>query len=479
MPPSRRSTLAEAYYKASFDFTAFKYLLNRRYVHAPHLDLLDAYLTEVSRYVETAGQEGIGRLIVEMPPRHGKTFTISQLFPAFHLGRNPGHRVIMVSYGASLVEKNSRAARNYIHNDYFRAVFPGVELDPFSRSVNSWNFAGHPGGVDAIGITGGATGKGAHLLLVDDPIKNRAEAESQAYRDRVWDGFRDDLYTRLEPGGAVVIVVTRWHEDDLVGRALKYMPGEWTRLRLPALAEAGDPLGRPEGAALWPWRYDEAALRGIERTLGPYSFASMYQQRPQPSAGGLFKLEYFMPLRAEAPPLVQRVRFWDLAMSEKTSADYTAGLLYGLDADTHRYILDVARGQVEWGDLTPFMADTILADGPDVMQGIEAKGYMSRAITELNADPRLRGYSIFGYPKETDKFTNALPVAAKAAAGLVHVLDRHWTPDFLDEVCAFNKAAHDDQVDALAGAENMLSGGDNGLTGAMNDGRENGYYGAY
>lgn len=479
MPRSRRSRVAEAYHKASYDFTAFKYLINRRYVHAPHLELLDRYLTEITRFTESGGKAGIGRLIVEMPPRHGKTLSVSQLYPVWHLGRNPDHRVIMVSYGADLVEKNSRAARNYIHNDYFRAVFPGVELDPSSRSANSWDIARRAGGVDAIGMMGGATGKGAHLLLVDDPIKNRAEAESETYRDRVWNGFRDDLYTRLEPGGAVAIVMTRWHEDDLVGRALKYMPGEWTCLRLPAFAEAGDPLGRAEGAALWPWRYDEAALRDIERTLGPYSFASMYQQRPQPGSGGLFKLDYFLPLRESAPPLIQRVRFWDLAMSEKTSADYTAGLLYGLDADAHRYVLDVARGQVDWGELTAYLANVILADGPEVIQGIESKGYMSRAITELNADPRFHGYSIFGYPKETDKFTNALPVAAKAAAGLVHVLDRHWTPDFLDEVCAFNKAAHDDQVDALAGAETMIGASDGALAGAMNYGQSSTVSGAY
>lgn len=475
MPRLRRSSLAEAYYKASYDLTSFKYLIDRRYVHAPHLELLDQHLTEVTRYIETGGKEGIGRLIVEMPPRHGKTTTVTQKYPVWHLGRNPDHRVMMVSYGADLVEKSSRAARNYISTEYFRGVFPDLYLDPSSRSANSWNLDRHAGGVDAIGMTGGATGKGAHLLIVDDPIKNRAEAESQTYRERIWDGFRDDLYTRLEPGGAIIIIMTRWHEDDLVGRVLKYMPGEWVRLRLPAFAEPDDPLGRHEGAALWPWRFDQDALKDIERKLGPYSFAALYQQTPQPGSGGLFKLDSFTPLRQEAPPLLRRVRYWDLAMSDKTSADYTAGVLYGLDGDAHRYVLDVARGQIDWGDLTEWLAEVMLADGPEVMQGIEEKGYMSRAITELNADPRFHGFRIFGYPKENDKWTNALPVAAKAAAGFVHVLDRHWTPDFLDEVCAFNKAAHDDQVDALAGAEVMIGIGDAAYAGVMYDG-QNGYH---
>lgn len=469
MRRSKRSTLAEAYHRASFDFTAFKYLLYRRYLHAPHLELLDRQLTEVTRFVESGGKEGIGRLIIEMPPRHGKTMTASRLYPIWHLGRNPNHRVIMVSYGSDLVEKSSRAARNFIDSEYYQAVFPDRRLDPASRSVNSWDLARYEGGMDAIGIGGGATGKGAHILIVDDPIKNRAEAESKTYRDKVYSAFLDDLYTRLEPGGAIIVIMTRWHEDDLVGRLLRYQEGEWTRLRLPAFAEPGDPLGRHEGAALWPDRYPAEVLKKNQTALGPYSFASLYQQSPQPGSGGLFKLEYFEPYRTEAPPLIQRVRFWDLAMSEKTSADYTVGLLYGLDADAHRYVLDVARAQVDWGDLTEFMAGVMLADGPEVQQGIEAQGYMSRAITDLNADPRLHGYSVFGYPKETDKLTNALPVASKAAAGLVHVLDRHWTPGFIDELCAFNKGAHDDQVDALAGAETMLNDSNAGYAGVLND----------
>lgn len=451
-----------AYQKARADFTAFKRILYRRYEHAPHLQALDRVLTQVTRYAETGGRSGIGRVIIEMPPRHGKTVTTSRLLPAWHLGRNPDHRVMLVSYAATLADKNSRAARNLMESPYYKAVFSDVTLAVDSRSADSWDITGHEGGLDALGIGGGATGKGAHLLVIDDPIKNRAEAESDVYRERTWDSFTDDLYTRLEPGGAVVIMMTRWHADDLVARVLKHMPGEWRRLHLPALAEDADPLRRTIGAALWPARYPIETLRAIESTLGPYSFAALYQQRPTPGEGGLFKLNYFEPARQDAPPTVQQVvRYWDLAMSEKTSADYTVGLKLGMDTDAHRYVMDVQRRQIDWGDLTEWMAQVMMQDGPDVAQGIEAKGYQSRAIQMLNADPRLHGYSIFGYEADKDKFTRALPAAAKAAAGYLHVLDRHWTPTFLDEVCAFPNAANDDQVDALSGAENML--GDTGV----------------
>ena len=141
--------------------------------------------------------------------------------------------------------------------------------------------------------------------------------------------------------------------------------------------------------------------------------------------------------------------------------------------------MDVARRQIDWGDLVEWMAGVMMADGPDVAQGIEAKGYQSRAIGALTADPRLHGYSIFGYEADKDKFTRALPAAAKAAAGYLHVLDRHWTAAFLDEVCAFPSAAHDDQVDALSGAENML--GETGalFAGAVNYGNDGSRSGAY
>lgn len=461
------SRTTSAYAAAAADLTAFKRVMYRRYEHAPHLAALDRALVQALAYVETGGASGVARLIVEMPPRHGKTVTTSRLFPAWALGRNPDARVMLVSYAATLAEKNSRAARNLIASPYYQAIFPNVTLASDSASVDHWNLAGHEGGADALGIGGSATGMGAHLLIIDDPIKNRAEAESALYRDRVYDAFTDDLYTRLEPNGAVILMMTRWHADDLVARVLKNMPRQWRRLRLPALAEQQDAIGRAEGAALWPARFGVDVVRSIERTLGPYSFAALYQQRPVPGEGGLYKRHYFGLLQANAPAMKRKVRYWDLAMSGKTSADYTVGVLMGMDFDAHHWVLDVERGHVEWGDLTEHMARVILADGPDVTQGIEAAGYQSRAVQVLNADPRLRGYAIFPYSADRDKFTRALPAAAKAASGMLHVLDRHWSAAFLDELCSFPNAAHDDQVDALSGAEAMLDDSGALLEGAV------------
>ncbi len=448
--------------KNPLTLTDFKRKLYRRYEHALHLELLDSYLSQVALYVESRGQEGLWLLIIELPPRHGKTLTVSRFFPAWFLGRNPDHRVILTSYGATLAEKNSRYVRNLMMSPNYHREYP-IALAQDSRAVDAFNIAGYEGGADAMGILGGATGKGAHLLLMDDLIKNREEAESETIREKLWDALNDDLLTRLEPFGAVVLCATRWHQDDPSGRALKYYKSTplkpIVRLRLPALAEMDDVLKREVGQALWPNRYPQVELLATRERMGEYSFSALYQQNPVPAEGGIFKQAWFSPALDVCPPITRAVRYWDLAMSEKTSADYTVGVKLGQGEDGHYYILDVVRRQIDWGNLTEWMASVILEDGRNVAQGIEEKGYMSRAIQNLNADPRLHNYEIWGYPVDKDKVTRALPYAAKCGASLVHVLNRHWTQEYVDELCSFPSGTYDDQVDGSSGAWAMIDEG--------------------
>lgn len=454
-------------------FLSYKQHIYRRYQHAKHLEEIDARLMEAMRFVETNGKEGHAFHIFELPPRHGKTVTISRLFPPYALGCYPDWRFILSSYGATLAEKNSRFARNIIRSDVYQQFFGGrVRLAQDSKSAQAWDIEGHEGGLDAMGVGGGVTGKGAQIIIIDDPVKSREEAESATYRDKVWDWYTDDLYTRREPNGAVIAVMTRWHEDDLVGRLLKFEPEKWKVLNLPAIAEADDPLGRTEGDALWAERFPIEVLRDIETTLGEYSFSALYQQHPVPAEGGIFKRKWFVdeghPLIRHEPPIAYAVRYWDLAMSEKTTADFTAGVKLGVGIDGHRYVLDVFHERVDWGDLTETLARVMLEDGAAVAQYVENKGYMSRAIQALNIDPRLHGYQIFPAEVDKDKVTRALPAAAKAASGVVHVLDRYWTDVFLDELCGFPYAAHDDLVDAFAGAETALGNQMSEAVGGMN-----------
>lgn len=439
------------------DLTEYKQYIYRRYEDAPHLSALDVLLMQVTLYVETGGKEGIGRAIVEMPPRHGKTLTVSRLYPTWHLGRNPDHRAMLVSYGQDLANKNSRAARNIIRSPHYQAIFPGTQLAPDSASVAAWDIAAHDGGVDALGIGGGATGKGAHLLILDDLIKSRKEAESETYRNAIWDASTDDLYTRLEPGGAIVMMFTRWHEDDPIGRALERMPHEqWHRLTLPALAEDNDPLGRETGAALWPDRYPLETLETIRETLGSYSFSALYQQSPLPAGGGLFKTERIEALDY-TPDCTRVVRFYDLAVTAKRSADYTAGIKLGVTSDERFVILDVYRAQKEFPDVHEAIVQNATVDGRDVHIRLEAEKAGIIGLDYLLRDSRMRPYTIDKRPPEGDKYTRALPFAARIEAGRVAMVRAEWNHALINELRSFPRGAHDDLVDALSGAYGMLS----------------------
>lgn len=303
---------------------------------------------QVAEYIETGGESGIGRLIIEMPPRHGKTVTTSRLFPAWFLGRNPDKRVVLVSYGATLANKNSRVARNFIRSDAYQRLFPDIELARDSASVHTWELEGHEGGCDAMGVTGGVTGKGAHVLIIDDPIKNRQEAESAVYREGVWDAYLNDLYTRLEPGGAIIIMMTRWHKDDLIGRVLSQSERDedfedteqWTRIRMPAIAEdENDPLGRKPGEPLWAWRYPIERLNKIARAVGRYVWAALYQQRPQPREGGLFQWDDIDQHRVKHPPALKRIVV-AIDPSGSAGGDEVGIVIAGIGHDGHGYILE-------------------------------------------------------------------------------------------------------------------------------------------
>lgn len=336
--------------QARRNFTTYKHLIYRPYHHAPHLEILDRALEQLARYVETEGREGIGRLIIEMPPRHSKTLSTSKLFPGWFLGNQPNCRVMLISYGHTLAFRNSRFARNAIRSPIYRAIFPGIALSDDSAAVDSWELDGHEGGCDASGITGGVAGKGAHILVIDDPIKNRAEAESKVYREAVWDAYTNDLYTRLEPGGAIIIMMTRWHQDDLIGRVLAQEDDpdaddreHWIRIRMPALIETDDdrrddPLGREFGEALWPWRYPVERLRKVAKAVGRYVWAALYEQRPQPREGGLFRWDDIDGHRVRSGPDLMRI---GVAVDPTGSAegDECGIVAGGIARDGHIYIL--------------------------------------------------------------------------------------------------------------------------------------------
>jgi hypothetical protein len=415
--------------------TRFKRWIFSNYIDAAHLALLDAHLEQVTRFVETGGAEGIGRLIIEMPPRHGKTKTVSHAYPTWHLGRNPDHRIMLASYGASLARKNSRAARNLIRSAKYQAVFPGIVLARDSKSLETWSLEEHEGGADAFGVAGAATGKGAHILVIDDPIKNREQAESDTYREKLWDAFSDDLSTRLEPGGAIIVMNTRWHIDDLTGRILKHEGEQWVRLSLPALAEEDDPLGREFGEALWEQRYPRAKLEE-RRARNAYGFASLYQQRPIPREGGLFKFADIERGRmGRAPEFARIVIAIDPAVTNTADSDETgivaAGVAF-IGGIAHGYVLDdltLKASPAAWARRAVAAyhareADRIVAE---VNNGGDLVEHTIRTV-----DPNV---PVTAVRASRGKATRAEPIAALYEQGRVHHVGVF--PKLEDQMCTW------------------------------------------
>lgn len=394
------------------------------------------------------------RMMIFMPPRHTKTETVTVRYGAYRLEQNPRLNIILGCYNQKLANRFSRKT--------LRIAKQRMALSTERKAVEEWETA-IGGGFRAVGVGGGITGFGGDLIMIDDPVKNREEAESETYRDKVWEWFNDDLYTRLEPGGAIVLTMTRWHDDDLAGRLLKEMEegGErWEVVSLPAIAEDGDPMKRRPGTALCPARYDETKLAEIQRKLGAYSFAALYQQRPTPREGGLFKREWFGrdQFIAKAPDGLRWCRGYDLAVSTKTSADYTASFRCAFTRTGDLIIDGGFRKKIEFPEQLRYVVKRMV-DERNTRHGVEKALHGQALVQALRRIPAVRGIPLKEIRPDNDKFTRALGWAELAEAGKVYLVTAPWNNDFLDEVFAFsgNGDLHDDQVDAVSIAVNMLA----------------------
>jgi len=398
----------------------------------------------------------VDRLLVVLPPRHGKSELVTIRYPVYRLALQPGLRVLVGAYNQDLAARFARRARRLAR------ACPGLSLSAERAAAADWETAAG-GGLRAVGVGAGVVGHGADLIVIDDPVKSREEAESPAYRDRVWDWFRDDLYTRQEPGCAVLLIQTRWHEDDLAGRLLRSPEAAaWRVLHLPALAEAplhpSDP--RAPGEALWPERFPVPALRRIEALLGP-SFAALYQGRPNPATGGLFRREWFAVVPHLPPPVPFRplrwVRFWDAAAKAGARNDFWAGALLGLAPDGFWYLASVVRGRWEYPEARRVVLATAAADGLEVPVVIEESASGIALLQDLRAAPEAQGHAFWPHRVTADKVLRAGPWAALAQGGRFRLLAGPWVEPFLAELLPFPLGPHDDQVDAVSGAHAFLA----------------------
>lgn len=382
--------------------------------------------------------------MIFMPPRHGKSQLASRAFPAWYLGRNPTKQVIAASYNSDLAMDFGRDVRNLVSNPDFGAVFGGVALREDSRAANRMNTA-QGGAYVAAGVGTAVTGRGAHVLLIDDPLKDREEADSERRRQIIDDWYRSTAYTRLMPGGAVILIQTRWHEDDLAGRLLEREGrvedgGQWAVIELPAINDAG--------AALWPAWYDVPALERIKGTIGPREWSALYQQKPQPDEGTYFQRDWFK--RWTNLPIVHKYGTSDYATKDG-SGDYTVHHIWGVDAQGDLYLIDRWRGQTTSDVWIERQCDLIELHRPLAWFGEAGPIYravepaLQRRMRERKTLVRMETLASI-----SDKPTSARGFQSRAATGRVHLPDTAEGEAVLDELLRFPAGKYDDEVDACS-----------------------------
>jgi predicted phage terminase large subunit-like protein len=423
----------------------------------------------------------IKRLMIFMPPRHGKSELVSRRLPAYIFGRKPDASIIACSYGADLAQRMNRDVQRIMDEPSYAMVFPGTRLygknvrtiadGSYLRNSDIFEIVNQAGVYRAAGIGGGIGGMGFHFGIVDDPIKNREEADSIRIRNSVWDWWRSTFYTRAEKDAAILLTTTRWHRDDIAGRILDSEEAQdWKVLSFPALCEeAGLPDDpRKVDEPLWMDKYNRAALDDIQRTIGPYQWASLYQQRPRPREGAMFK-EHWLPLCEVVPHDVRRLRWWDRAATEG-EGDYTAGVLMAY-ADGVWFIENVMRGQWSSGERDLVIKDTAIKDRAlygEVEIWSEQEPGSSGKDKALDFVRMLAGFNAHAKPSTGNKVTRAEALSAQAEWGNVRVLRAEWTSTFIDEMTDFPSGSHDDQVDAAASAFNQLAlSGDEMMSGIV------------
>lgn len=411
----------------------------------------------MARKVEAVERGELTRLIISMPPRHGKSMTVTETLPSWFIGKNPDRRVIEVSYGDDLARDFGEKNRKKVA-EFGQEVF-GIELERGKTDKTDWGIAGHAGGMVSTGIGGAISGKGADLLIIDDPIKNRTEADSEVYRNRVWSEWQSTLSTRLHPGGRVVVIMTRWHEDDLVSRLLESEPGRWEVLNLPAMAEADDPMGRTEGEALWPGRYSRGDLEMIKVTVGSREWQALYQGRPSPQAGSIFKRafwqEYSLPPQEMARNMETVIQSWDCTFKDSKGTDYVAGGVWGRKGADY-YLLDLVHDRMDF-PATIKAIRSMSAKWPQARgKLVEDKANGPAVIATLKHE--ISG--LIAVEPEGGKIVRANAIASYHEAGNLWLPKPQfapWVHDFIEEAAAFPNGKYDDRVDEMTQAVIWLS----------------------
>jgi predicted phage terminase large subunit-like protein len=412
------------------------------------------------------------KLIITFPPRHGKSELTSRRFPAWLLGRDPYRHIIFATYNQDFSEDYGRDVRGIMESAQYGQVFPGTTLKKGSKAANRLGTE-QGGNAFFVGRGGSTTGRGADYLIIDDPLKDRAEANSAVIRQELWDWYNDTASTRLmSDTGATIIIMTRWHEDDLVGRLTDpanphYNAEEaasWKIINIPAIAEEDDVLGRPIGAPLWPERFGLEFLESFRRR-NPVGFSALYQQRPTPADGDFFKADYLPTYSANQCPARENLRVYaasDHAVGTKQTHDKTCLLIVGVDQHDNIWLLDCWWKRAKSDEVVEAMISLMKRWKPLVWWA--ENGHISKSLGPFLAK-RMREEKVYVTIREqtpsADKQQRAQSINGRCAMGMVRFpAGSAWAEDARQECLKFPGGRHDDFVDALAhiglGLEKML-----------------------
>lgn len=409
------------------------------------------HLIYISKIIAESIYEGNGRLIVSLPPRHGKSFFISYWLCCWFLNLWAYKRIILATYEADFAQTWGRRVRNEItSNSEIK-----VSICSDSSAADRWDTT-EGGGMMTSGIGGAITGKGADLLLIDDPVKNWQQATSRTYQEHCINWFNSTLYTRCEPNATIILLMTRWNERDLAGYLINEHEDEWKEIRLPAIAEENDQLGREIGEPLCPERYPKETLEKMERAVGKMIWAGLFQQRPRPQEGVLIKTNWFKYWDILPEPFDLLIQSWDMSFKDTKHSAYVCGQVWGKKGANY-YLIGQRREKM---DIIKTIHNLLLlrSEYPDATEILIEDKANGPAVISMLKD-KIPG--IIAWNPQGDKVSRVNAVLPVIESGNVYVPSPEkfpWVSDFIAECLSFPKGEYKDQVDTMSQALIRLIG---------------------
>lgn len=414
---------------------------HHRWKHALHLDFISDHLVRMEK-------KELRRLLVSLGPRHGKSLLIDTFFPAWWLSKHPTAKIVLVGYNETFARQWGADVRDLII-EYGSEL--NLEVHRDRTAANDWALTSG-GGMISVGYGGSLMGKGADVMILDDVVKSAEEADSETYRNKMWEWFQSTALTRLQPGAVIVGVMTRWHQDDLFGRIINNYADSWNVINIPSLAEENDPLGRSPGDPLWPeFHTDDPTYEIRKASMSPYWWSALHQGRPTPEGGGLLKRDWWKYYHSLPEEPEQWLQTWDLALKDKEENDYSVGQVWcrkGADS----FFVNQVRGHFNIGEVIWHMKN-FAATYPKAVAKLVEDTAMGPALkaTLTHEVPGIIPIPV----KNTSKKSRVESTVPYVMAGNVYLPENDqgtkpkWVWEFVEECAQFPKAAHDDQVDAF------------------------------